>query len=1116
VRAFAKASLAGSTFGVGRLVGTFAVAVLAIFAVGVGSASAATATVTMGSVSAVGGDHVHVTGTIDPGNEEEAFYEFQTSTDGVTWPEFFALPIEGPIAPGSGPTTVEKDLTGLHGGTEYFVRLVAVNSPGGVETVSPGPDPSFTTLPVAAPSVLSISDASAVAYTTADVSGEVERPAGGESAFDVNCRFEVISDAQFVENEANSVPGFANAAQVPCNVDPLTVAGPTPVTAEITGLSVGTEYHLRLVGENAGGTDSKTANNFTTLTPSPPVVTISAPGAVTGTTAHFSGTINPGGTDPVFATTWEFVCEPTPGCPGAGASGTISSPDASPHSVEFDPSGLEPNTAYIVKLVATNAVGGSTESAAQPFHTSAAGPTVETLPAFALANGTEALVGGNVNPKNSPTTYWVEYGATSNYGQSSPATKDAPAGSGGAAETLTQTISGLTPGTTYHFRLVATNGIGGEIHGEDMTFETTPPAPSKRCPNETLRAENNSTALPDCRAYEQVSPTDKNGYDVGIGNRVGTTIAKPTLVAAEDGEAVSFESFGAFANPVGASTINSYLSKRGTTGWTTQALSPPISPAPNSNFPFFFYYTSNLGSAVVQTPPGAGLSSGATDGAANLYLRNNLTNTYATLDLVDPGAESPKSVGTEFIFIGASQNADHVYFESSVALTSNAPVGAKNLYDWHDGHLNLVAIEPGSETPFPEGGTAIQATEAATHAISEDGSRIVFRSFPEGRLYVREDDQRTVEVSPPSIATAKFWGASHQTSQIFFTGSAGGSSNLYRFDTDNRVLTNLTANPASGRVNVAGVAAVSEDGSSVYFRAEGELLAGQGAPGQSNLYLWHEIDGHATITLVATQSDEPILATNANATTYRLTANDRYLTFASSNRLTSYDNTDAVTGEPDTEVYVYDSESGRLTCVSCNLGGEPPRASSTFPEPPVRALRNQQPGASEGGTVFFDSSEALVPDDINDQQDVYEWRQGRVFLISSGRASGSSYYATAGRNGKNVFFVTREELVPSDKDEALDVYDADEEGGFPTPPSSALCEEANTCRGTQNAAPTLPDPATNSASAIGQASPRELRRKAAVRKRKSALRACKKKPTKFRARCRANVKKRFKKNGGAA
>jgi hypothetical protein len=1033
----------------------------------------------MGAVSAVKGDGAHVTGSVDPA-DQETYYSFETSTDGVNWTEFFAS-AEGPIAPGSGATNVSKDLTGLHGATEYFVRLAALNFTEFQEVVSAGPNPSFTTLAVAAPSVIATNDATAVSYTTAEVSGEVERPAGAESALDVNCRFEYLSDAQFLENEDNSQPGFANAAQAPCNVNPVTATGAAAVSAELTGLAVGTTYHLRLAAENAGGTATKAAaHTFATLAVQAPVVTIDPVTTFTGTTAHFSGTIDPGGTDPVFNVNWRFVCHP--GCPGPNGlsqgelSGGEISADNSNHTVQVDATGLEPNTAYTVELVATNAAGPAVKGPLS-FHTDAVAPSVETLPAFALGDGTEALVGGKVNPKNSATTYWVEYGPTESYGQSAPLTKDAPAGSGGEAKVLTQTIAGLTPATTYHVRLVAKNPTG-ESQGLDMTFESTPPpAPSESCPNATLRSENNSTALPECRAYEQVSPVDKNGYDAG------TSIDQFPYVAATEGSALAFESFGGFSGAVGASTINSYLSRRGNSGWTTQALSPPHAPAPSIDFPYFNLFTPDLKDVVVRATQGSLLAPGATPEADNLYLRDNDTGTYQTLNI---GGAAP-----EISVVGMSVDLSHVVFSVAAALNPGDPVGASNIYDWSNGQVQLVSIEPGSDSPMPEGAQGI--------AVSKDGSRVLFSR--ENQIYLRENDQNTVLVSAVSGGlTSKFFGASADLSTLYFT--VEGTNRLYQYDTVTHTATNLLAAAEPGIVVGGFDAAVSEDGSYLYFRAKGPAVPGQGNPEQYNLYLWHD----GSISFVANLSSD-LVDTSPIYTRYRLSSNARYLTFAAVERLTSYDNTDSITGQPDSEVYRYDAVSKILTCISCNPDGGAPEGPSSIPGPPVRP-HNLTPGASPDGNVVFDSSDALVPNDVNGKEDVYEWENGRAQLISSGTVGEPSFYASGSANGNDIYLATRQQLVAADQDQDVDVYDARVDGGFPKAAQSSLCEGAEACHGPASTAPAFTNPASGSLSTPAPLS-------ASARRLKAALKACKQKPKKARAKCRASARKRFTKAGRA-
>ena len=105
------------------------------------------------------------------------------------------------------------------------------------------------------------------------------------------------------------------------------------------------------------------------------------------------------------------------------------------------------------------------------------------------------------------------------------------AGAGAVAQYATQEVTGLTPSTVYHFTLVAENNAG-PAEGIDMNFETPPAGPpAQSCPNATLRTENNSNALPECRAYEQVTPTDKNGYDAGSADGVMGDKTKVAIAA---------------------------------------------------------------------------------------------------------------------------------------------------------------------------------------------------------------------------------------------------------------------------------------------------------------------------------------------------------------------------------------------------------------------------------------------------------------------------------------------------------------------------------------------------------------------------------------------------------
>ena len=112
--------------------------------------------------------------------------------------------------------------------------------------------------------MVSIANASEVEYTTAKVSGVVNRPAGTDPALDTTCNFEYVTDEQFASTE------FEGAAQVGCAPEnPIKAPGNMAVSAELGGLAPATKYHLRLSVSNPGGSDAKSAATFTTLGPVP-------------------------------------------------------------------------------------------------------------------------------------------------------------------------------------------------------------------------------------------------------------------------------------------------------------------------------------------------------------------------------------------------------------------------------------------------------------------------------------------------------------------------------------------------------------------------------------------------------------------------------------------------------------------------------------------------------------------------------------------------------------------------------------------------------------------------------------------------------------------------------
>ena len=123
---------------------------------------------------------------------------------------------------------------------------------------------------------------------------------------------------------------------------------------------------------------------------------------------------------------------------------------------------------------------------------------------------TEAKLEAEIDPEGLPTSFQIEYGTDTSYGQSSP---EKTVGSRQSHPRRRRALTGLTPATTYHYRFIATNSLG-TTEGPDRTFVTyANAAPDTSCPNQQFRV-GFSADLPDCRAYEMVSPVDKNGGDI--------------------------------------------------------------------------------------------------------------------------------------------------------------------------------------------------------------------------------------------------------------------------------------------------------------------------------------------------------------------------------------------------------------------------------------------------------------------------------------------------------------------------------------------------------------------------------------------------------------------------
>lgn len=940
----------------------------------------------------------------------------------------------------SGPTAVAADLTGLKGGTTYHLRLSISNAAGGDAKEAP----TFTTLAVAPPVVLGVDDASNVGYTQADLSAEVERPAGADPAFDVSCRFEYVTAEQF------GASGFQSASQVPCAEDPLTSAGAHTVSAHLSGLSVNTTYFYRVVATNAGGKDVvRGTNPFTTLTPDAPAVSIFPVDSIGAHSAHFSGQINPGGTDPGFDVNWRFECEPS--CPGL--EGSIPA-DETDHEVSVEATGLNANTEYKVTLVAGNAA--ATASAGPiVFTTAAAAPTVATVPAFPLVGGTQALVAGTVDPENSATTYWIEYGTDASYGSSIPVSEDADAGAGDEPVFVQQKLTGLTPGAEYHYRVVAVNAAGTAT-GQDKTFVT---------PTGDLGSSIGDVTLPDNRHWEMVSPPDKNKADIW----------KIYGVASPDGERLTYKSQGSFAGLETAKggTLADYMAQRSPDGWQSRGMTPKgglycfvcgaVEVVEDLSAVRFQWRERASESADESLP----LNPDARAYVFRDYWRDTASGKFR---FVPRAAEAQNSAGSGW---EAAADGSHYAVESRENLLDQAPCDSEEVecvYESSDRGVSwhLASILPG-ETP----------ASGKLIVMSQDGARIYFSSG--GENYVRVGGETTVKLDGgPGTSVVGIEGGDGAralllSSEQLLGADTDGGNDLYLWNgaaPAGQRLTLITQGEIAGKatevVNGVGFETDARRIHSLdrgFFTANNQVLEGEpDGPGQK-IYAWSIEGGQPRLSYVAT-------ATMADS---RVSRNGRFLVFASSDRVTAYDNL----GKQ--EIYRYDQDTDRLVCVSCPPKGNKPTAEGRFyfihwaesSFGPEHALRN----VTDDGLVFFESLENLVAHDSNGQPDVYEYVGGLPHLLSKGTGPHQSRFFDASVSGNDVFLVTDDQLVGWDTDNSFDVYDARVGGGFPEPPLRPLPCEGDACQPAPNP-PNDPTPASESFNGAGNVKP------AAHRKRK--------------------------------
>jgi hypothetical protein len=931
-----------------------------------------------------------------------------------------------------------------------------------------------------APTV-TIEDPAAVTFNSAHLSGTVN-PNGGPST--TAYRFEYTATP--AEEGSWSPFGFGEFEGTQAEEN-----SPLPIEAELEGLAPATEYFVRLVAENEGGANRVVSEvkSFTTDPVEPPSATFGEVTAVTASSAHFTGTVNSGGFGPGEATEYAFRCSPE--CPGIEGLAPVTS-DGTDQAAEADATGLEPNTEYTVTLHAQNAGGESDDSEA--FTTEAVGPEAETLAIHGPVADATARVVAMVDPNNSDTTYRFEYGTSTAYGQSTAAAGPV---SGDSPQLVGQSLTGLQPSTTYHYRVVADNGVGGPALGSDQTVTTaaTAAAGPSPCPNEAIRRQQQAQYLPDCRAYEMVSAANKNNTQVLVNSPISS-----------DGNRVLYETLGGSASTVSGARPQ-LLATRTPAGWVSKDILPPPALWPAQTY-LVGAVNDEVTEATMSSFEGIGSTSASPDVT---LLRSPLDGTQTLLHTF------PQYFGASGIEVVASEDLSRVFTNAPEAIDPSHQAGTYNVYEFGGGTPRLVSAMPATDLAPTCGvppanspiGFVTTAMAVSERWVSSDGSKAFFQTQGDDpdapacddplQLYRRDlETGTTALVSGPVVAGDPELGVVR-----LLQATADGSVAVYRTATSldaaddldgvvadqdiyrwtegggNVCVTCVVPNAA---VSTIGRASVSEDGAFVYFMSARQLADAPGAAtnGAPNLYLVHGgVARWISRVNVSSLTPRPIEGGD-------LTPDGRTLIFISSRA-----ELDALSGSGNgslSQVYRYSSDDGGVTCLSCPAGGgvAPEAESGTLAGSRYPVQADIRTVSDDGGTVAFVTVEALVPRDVNQRPDVYVWHDGEVGLITRGRVDYPQFLGpeilTVSADGSDILIKDSDRLTGHAQDSAFKIYTARVDGGFPEPPSTPASCDGDGCLPQPSPPPAALGPGSDAFAGSGNVKQRPRRHKCKPRK----------------------------------
>jgi DNA-binding beta-propeller fold protein YncE len=880
------------------------------------------------------------------------------------------------------------------------------------------------------------------------------------------------------------------------------------------------------------------------------------------TSVTLNGTVNPDGiqlTDCHFDYGTDTSYGQTAPC--VPAAGSISA-DSSVHGVSADINGLEAGVTYHFRLDAANANGSNPGEDAQV--TTLPSPSIDgATAANVIAESADLDV--QIDPNGYETTYHIEWGTSTAYGTTMPV-PDEDIGAGTSDVARSQHLTELKADTTYHWRVVAVNANGTRF-GADHTFvyDTTGGGLPDNRSYEMVTPPHKNAALIGLVVLGLPPDIAEDGDRMFTISIQCYASARSCVANRQyEGEPVLFTRTAAgwvphaLAPPASLGAGTNWL-MNANTGKALFSISTP--PHGEDDW----YEVGEEGSFVdigPATPPATGTPGGtygafdsrppaATPDLSHIVwdsypvwpFDESAAGEYSVYEYAGSGNTAPALVG---VTGGAGSHELISRCGTGIGGASNRNSGVvsldgKTVYFTTAGHLvgcpkvdELYARLDGSSTVAISQRSALEcATSACRESLPADAN-YEDASLDGTKVFFTDTQQLTDSASEDPVEAASAVSPGCKTT----VGPNG--CNLYEYDfsaLEGRRLSAVSLGDSSGGgPRVQRVMRVSGDGSHVYFVAGGVLTQAPNGQGQQardgaqNMYVFERDAAHpeGTVAFIATlppgeeqsfQKDQP-----------SVTPDGRYVVFTSRGRLTADDT--STSGAK--QVFRYDAVTQQLIrisvgdngfnddgntfeanlCESKQCSGDAIIASSTSLE------RRDQTMSHDGSFVFFQSPVGLTPQALDRvqiatrehgqpiyAQNVYEWHEGHVYLISDGRDTStigrfglsSVELIGADATGANVFFSTTDSLVPTDTDTQLDYYDARIcTAGDPcvAPPSPVLppCL-GEACHGTpaaQQPLPSTPSAAFDGqgnlfAPVVGSVKPRGSAR---ARRLAAALRAC--------------------------